>query len=305
MISRFQGPEGKPRVVTALRRQSIVQDDAQLAGELSELVEIIQFEPGSPNDALIVQGTVDNHLDLILAGCVSVRIQGREVAKRTAGQHVGEMALIDPSARRSATVVPIEQTVVARISETIFTQLANKYPQLWRHLAVDLASRLRQRGDLIKPPNESPFVFVGSSAEGLQVARVIQSGLGHDPMVVSVWTDGVFRASRAAIESLLDEVAKSDFAILVLTADDTVISREVVSNGPRDNCIFELGLFMGALGRDRTFIVKPRGVDIKIPSDLLGITLLEYPIGNPETLSPRIAPLCTIIRNTIGAMGPK
>ena len=39
-----------------------------------------------------------------------------------------------------------------------------------------------------------------------------------------------------------------DFAILVLTADDLVASRDVLSTAPRDNVLFELGLFMGGLG---------------------------------------------------------
>lgn len=40
--------------------------------------------------------------------------------------------------------------------------------------------------------------------------------------------------------------------------------------------VFELGLFMGALSRDRTFVVVPHGVDLKIPTDLLGMTTLRY-----------------------------
>ena len=159
--------------------------------------------------------------------------------------------------------------------------------------------------NLIKPPNDQPLVFIGSSVEALPIARELQAGLAHDRLIVSVWTDGVFRASRGAVESLLDAVGKSDFAVLVLSPDDTVISREVQSVAPRDNCIFELGLFMGALGRERSFIVKPRGVDIKLPSDLLGLTPLEYSDGQLETLTPRIAPLCTAIRNVAKTLGAK
>ncbi len=305
MISRFQGPDGKLRLVTALREQAIVRDDEKLAVELAEIVEVLQFEPTQPKNEIIQQGAADNDLYLILAGCVSVRIHGREVATRRAGYHLGEMALIDPSARRSASVIATEQTVVARINEPAFSALATKYPQLWRRLALELASRLRQRGNLIKPPNDKPLVFVGSSVEALPIAQELQSGLAHDRMVVSVWTDGIFRATRGAVESLLEAVGKSDFAVLVLTADDTVISREVEAVAPRDNCIFELGLFMGALGRERSFIVKPRGEDLKLPSDLLGLTPLEYPSGATGTLTPRIAPLCTAIRKAVVALGPK
>jgi CRP-like cAMP-binding protein len=106
MISRFQGQDGKPRLVTALRSQQIVQDEEQLAIALADAAQLIQVEPRSPNSEVIKQGATDNDIHLILSGLVSVRINGREVARRSAGQHVGEMALIDPATRRSAVTEP-------------------------------------------------------------------------------------------------------------------------------------------------------------------------------------------------------
>jgi predicted nucleotide-binding protein len=305
MISRFQGPDGKVRLITALRSQQIVQGEEAVAVLLADAAHLIQIEPGAPNSEVIRQGATDNDIQLILNGSVSIRVNGREVARRTVGQHIGEMALIDPTARRSASVVALEQTVLATIPEPVFSSIAQAHPQLWRRLAVELGTRLRERGRHLRWPNERPFLFIGSSVESLPVARELQSSLAYDHVLVTVWTDGVFRASRTAVESLLATVAKSDFALLVLSADDTVISRDEEKAAPRDNCIFELGLFMGVLGCDRNFIVKPRGLDIKLPSDLLGITPLEYALGTPETLAPRIAPLSTAIRKVVNQFGSK
>lgn len=299
MITRFKGNEGRPRLVAALCAQRTVQNNQALAEELAELVTLHQIEPQCVESTFITQGCADNDIYLILSGKVSIVINGREKAQRKTGDHVGELAAIDPTARRSASVTAIEQTVLARISEPNFTRLAMRYPELWRRLALEIAERLRQRGLEIQPPNPIPHVFVGSSVEALPIARQIQSSLGHDPMLVSVWTDGIFRASRGSVESLLDAVKKSDFAVLVLTADDTLISREIEQKAPRDNCIFELGLFMGALGRDRTFIVKPRGVDMKLPSDLLGITPLDYATGDLTSLATRVAPVSNDIRDAV------
>jgi len=305
MIERFQGEDGARRLIAALRLQQIVCDEERLATELAAVTELIQIEPDLPSSEFITQGADDNHINFILVGLVSIRINGRQVARRRVGQHVGEMALIDPTKRRSASVIAIEQTVIARVTESAFSRIADKHPQLWRRLAIELADRLRERGSFLQPPNSQPEVFIGSSKESLPVAREIQSGLSHDGMLVSVWTDGVFRASWSVIDGLLQAVKRSDFAILVLTGDDSVVSRDLKKAAPRDNCVFELGLFMGALGRDRTFIVKPRGDDIKIPSDLLGLIPLEHPLGDPSTLTSRIAPVCNELRKMVAERGPK
>jgi len=124
-------------------------------------------------------------------------------------------------------------------------------------------------------------------------------------MAVRVWTDGVFRASRTSVESLLATVSESDFAVLVISPDDQAFSRGNEHQGPRDNVLFELGLFMGAIGHDRTFMVKPRGIDIKIPTDLLGVIPLDYAEGPQETLTERIAPVCTSLRRIIMQVGPR
>lgn len=305
MITRFHGSEGRFRLVSALRDQQSVKNDNQLAEELADLVELIQLEPGKPNSQFITQGDADNDIYLILSGQVSVIVNGREKARRRTGQHVGEMAAIDPKAPRSASVIAIEQTVLAKISEPAFTHLASRYPDLWRRLALELAERLRQRGLEVQPPNSQPHLFVGSSVEALSIAREIQNGLSHDPFIVQLWTDGLFRASRDSVDSLIASVKKADFAILVLTADDTLITRDAEYRAPRDNCIFELGLYMGALGRDRTFIVKPRGVDIKLPTDLLGLTPLEFAEGTENTIAARLGSVSSAIRSAVNALGPK
>jgi hypothetical protein len=69
---------------------------------------------------------------------------------------------------------------------------------------------------------------------------------------------------------------KHDFAILVLTPDDVTESRGDSEKSPRDNVLFELGLFMGRLGRERTFIVCDRSTKLRLPSDLAGISFITY-----------------------------
>ena len=225
--------------------------------------------------------------------------------ERTANTHVGEMALIDPSATRAATLRPASKSVVAVVKGDDFANLAKEYADLWRCLALELSQRLHERNRLVSTPNDVPEVFIGCSVERLEIARQIQSGLEHDA-VVTVWTDGVFEASSTAVEDLLAQVAHSDFAVLLVEAEDTIISRDKVEKAaPRDNVIFELGLFMGELGRARTMFVKKRGSDVKVPSDLFGIMPIEYAQGEVRTLASRLAPVCNAIRHRVKELGAK
>lgn len=127
-----------------------------------------------------------------------------------------------------------------------------------------------------------PRAFIGSSTEGLPVANAIQESL--DPVAdCTIWNQGVFAPSSTYIESLQDARLLYDFAIVVMTPDDTTTKRGVTAPAPRDNLLFELGLFAGALGRARTFLVLPVDGAPRLPSDLSGVTVTSYrsrPDGN-------------------------
>ncbi len=92
---------------------------------------------------------------------------------------------------------------------------------------------------------------------------------------------------------------------LILSPDDAVTSRDATTAAPRDNITFELGLFMGALGHSRTFLIYPRGIDMKIPTDLTGITPLTYTQGAGDELPAAIASACNAMRTIIRSSGPR
>lgn len=130
-----------------------------------------------------------------------------------------------------------------------------------------------------------PFMFIGSSKEGLDAAKAIQQNLDHS-VECQLWTQGVFGLSGGTLESLVARLDDFDFATLVLTGDDLVTSRGVQKPAPRDNVLLELGLFIGRIGRERTFIVCDREAKLKLPSDLFGITPATYQMpdkGNMQT----------------------
>lgn len=120
----------------------------------------------------------------------------------------------------------------------------------------------------------------------------------------TLWNDGVFSLGRTFIESLISAVSRFDFAALVLTPDDAMVVRHDETLGPRDNIVFELGLFMGRLGRERTFIVRPASGPLKIPSDLAGISVasFEWPRSDGSHRAA-LGPACDLMREVIRDLG--
>jgi predicted nucleotide-binding protein len=126
-----------------------------------------------------------------------------------------------------------------------------------------------------------PHIFIASSSEALKHAKAIQECLDHSAHA-TIWTQGFFNPSQSTVDSLLNQVEDFDFAIFVFSADDVSKIRGSEHNVVRDNVIFELGLFMGRLSKQRCFIVQPRNIDMHIPTDLLGITPLSYDPLHPN-----------------------
>jgi len=148
-----------------------------------------------------------------------------------------------------------------------------------------------------------PSLFVGSSTEGLNIARAIEYQLQND-VEITLWNAGFFELGQTTLEALVNSLSRFDFAVLVLTPDDFVISRDIPNQTPRDNVMFELGLFMGYLGRERTFIVYDIQSKMKIPSDLAGVTAAVFNGSRvDDNLIAAVSPACTTLRNTFNKLG--
>jgi hypothetical protein len=149
-----------------------------------------------------------------------------------------------------------------------------------------------------------PRVFIGSSSEALRIARAIEFQLTGDAEI-TIWNEGTFALSRGTLESLNDSLELYDFALFILSPDDLLTTRDVSLLAPRDNVMFELGLFMGRLGRSRTFMVCSSQERIKIPTDLAGITMATYDANRSDgNIVAAVGPACTLIRQAIEGLGP-
>jgi CRP/FNR family transcriptional regulator, cyclic AMP receptor protein len=240
MKERFEG-DNRSNLIDALKRQEFVSGDAAIAEAMAEQGQLVEFVK---NDKLIVQDGEDNDIYLLLSGLVSIVIKGNEYTTRNAGQHVGEMAAIEPTLKRSADVVATDTVVALKLSSAAFMSLGKTFPQIWLPMARELSRRLYQRNSLIQPPNEFPKLFIISSSEALPVATELRTQLEHH-VFSTIWNDGVFFAGGYPLEALEKAVSESDFAVAIAQPDDVVRSRKKMQPTLRDNVLFELGLFHG------------------------------------------------------------
>lgn len=301
MLRRFEGEKGRRLRIEALASQKIVAGNRALAEALADRVELRSVKPG---DVIIEQGASTNDIFLIFAGTFDVIVNGRTVGRRVANDHVGEMAAIEPTQKRAASIVVSEEGVIACLSEAELSQLACCHPEIYRCIAKELARRLLQRNALVNQTREKIRLFIISSVEGLPVARLIQNAFAHDSFTTTIWTDGVFKVTNYTLQSLEDAVDMSDFAIAIAHSDDTVESRGNVWPVPRDNVIFELGLFMGRLGKSRAILMEPRAEGVKLPSDLAGITTIPYRYQPGSDAAALIGAACNQLREHILSLGP-
>jgi CAP12/Pycsar effector protein, TIR domain len=146
-----------------------------------------------------------------------------------------------------------------------------------------------------------PRVFLGSSGQQEKLLRALTRGL-EDVADVDAWTT-VFNPGVSTLERLVELTREVDFAAFVFAQDDWTTrgaSPDAASGeaSPRDNVVFEAGLFGGALGIRRTFILHANGA--KLPTDLLGLTSIRY---DPDTTPAIVRQINQKLRKAIDAEG--
>ena len=143
---------------------------------------------------------------------------------------------------------------------------------------------------------DKPRIFLGSSGKQQKLLQALTRGL-EDVAHVEPWTTS-FNPGTTTLGRLLELTHEVDFAAFVFAQDDwTAVgtpSPGSAQASPRDNVVFEAGLFGGVLGMRRTFILHANGS--KLPTDLLGLTCVRY---DGSTADEEIETICRKIRNAI------
>ncbi|HEY5813839.1 MAG TPA: nucleotide-binding protein, partial [Terrimicrobiaceae bacterium] len=147
-----------------------------------------------------------------------------------------------------------------------------------------------------------PNLFIGSSSEKLLLAYALQDQLSAKANV-TIWNQGVFALNVGFLDSLIAQLKNSDFAAFVFSHDDILTIREETLASVRDNVLFEFGLFMGGLGKERVFFVVPQEqVKLRLPTDLLGITTVLFD-ASQQNIAAALGPACFKILQAIGMFG--
>jgi hypothetical protein len=126
---------------------------------------------------------------------------------------------------------------------------------------------------------DKPRIFLGSSGKQEKLLQALCNGL-EDVARVEPWTTS-FHPGTNTLERLFELANEVDFAAFAFAPDDWTTANASAPHAsasgqaaPRDNVVFEAGLFGGCLGMRRTFILHANGT--KLPSDLLGLTCVRY-----------------------------
>ncbi|MEA5414230.1 TIR domain-containing protein [Synechococcus sp. BA-132 BA5] len=147
-----------------------------------------------------------------------------------------------------------------------------------------------------------PTLFIGSSTLAISTAQLVKAELSRVAEAY-IWNDDMFGLNISTFESLLSQLDRLDFAVLIFTPDDpSVVGNQTIFK-PRDNVLIEFGLFTGGLGQERTFAMRPAHELIHMPSDIAGVTVADLKPCNEEGQRYDVKEGCEKIANAIKAKG--
>lgn len=134
--------------------------------------------------------------------------------------------------------------------------------------------------------NLKPQIFIGSSGNGIDAAKIVKSELSALGDAY-LWSESdLWEPNDSTFDNLLRMSGYFDFGVFVATADDlTLTSKGEYNFEARDNVILEMALFVGALGKKKSFLLIENGVDK--PSDFLGIFMPEFQKGDINSLKEK------------------
>ena len=155
-------------------------------------------------------------------------------------------------------------------ASAILESMINEIDRWWPD-AVQASPQADAPGVSEVPVSNRVFVVIGRDEAATQtMARHIE-GLGLEPIILREQPS----EGRTVIEKF-EEYAQVGFAVVLCTPDDVGALESEQDNlkpRPRQNVVFELGFFLGKIGRNRVCVLFKEGVDM--PSDYAGVIYIQ------------------------------
>ena len=303
LSDKFCGPENRATLIRALRMMNLVDDSKALAEDIADHAAIVCSQPG---ETVIVQSENDDDMHFILAGKLQVLVDNEEIALLGVGNHVGELALIDPRAVRSATVRALRESVTAKLSEEELSEMGRRHPFLWRRMSQVLGDRLRAESRHVRLPNPRPKVFLTASPAGLAIAQALQGKLQEADLIATTWLAGnELVDDQIPLRGLEESSASADFGMVVVAPGDSARGDEPRRIAPRERLFLQCGICLGGFGASRCVILAPEGLTPPLESEALGLPTLTYSLGDPQEISASLDALSRNLVEAINRLGPR
>ncbi len=158
----------------------------------------VVFHRGDPADSLhlIAKGRFASRVTTQLGETVTVAVLG-------AGEAFGELALVEPDAKRSTTVVALEVGETHSVGRDEFGALREGYPSVNDVLVQLLAQRLRRQSDLL-----AEALFLPAETRVLRRVCELAEIYGKEIPLTQEDIAGLAGTSRATVNRVLRAEAK-------------------------------------------------------------------------------------------------
>lgn len=185
----------------------------------------VLFHEGDPGDSvhLIDRGRVSVRMTTPLGDVAMLNVRG-------AGEVVGELALLDPASRRSASVVALEPTETLALHRDEFAELRDRQPSVDRFLVAILASEVQRLSSRLA---EALYVSVDTRVlrRLVDLAELYASD-GRSPIEIPFTQEelgSIAGTSRATVNRVLGEIEAEGIVEVrrgrILVLEETALQR--------------------------------------------------------------------------------
>jgi len=159
---------GPLRAEIALRRCHMLVLNPKMVGMLGSadgrvepnfiklLVTRLEIALFSPGDFVAEEGDVGNEVFFMAHGTVEVVVRGRSVATLTDGDCFGEIALLVPSARRTASIIAVVFCEAYQLSREAFQSCLEGFPDTHARIRKLASERVRELASQAAKPQAPP-----------------------------------------------------------------------------------------------------------------------------------------------------